>query len=110
MTKKKTKVGVSGKFGPRYGKTVRENVRKIEEKSKKKHKCPRCGKTGLKRKSYGIWECKCGAKFAGGAWVPQTELGRTASRIVAAGVEGKEAIEEIEALEKEDEEAEKGEE
>lgn len=53
------------KFGARYGKKVKDNWAKVEEKQRKKQKCPFCGKPGLKRLSKGIWKCpKCGRKFA----------------------------------------------
>ena len=82
-SKKTKKIGVAGKFGPRYGRKIRENVRKIEEKAKAKHKCPQCGKASFKRISTGVWECtKCKTKAAGGAYVPQTGLGKISQRAV----------------------------
>jgi len=82
-TTRKAKVGVAGRFGARYGRKIRENFRKIEEKVRAKQKCPQCGKAALKRVSNGIWECsKCGTKMAGGAYYPETGIGRISRRAV----------------------------
>ncbi len=65
MSSKSKKSKSSGRFGARYGKTVRAKLVKIEEKQRKKQKCPFCGKLGIKRLSKGIWQCKrCEKKFA----------------------------------------------
>jgi len=34
------KVGITGRFGPRYGRKAKRVVKKIEEQMKKKHNCP----------------------------------------------------------------------
>jgi len=72
-------VGPAGRFGARYGMGVRKRVTLIEVKQRGIHKCPSChSSVRLKRIAFGIWSCpKCGFTFAGGAWVPQTSLGRT---------------------------------
>ena len=72
-------VGIAGKYGARYGATLRKRVKLIEEKRRAPHRCPRCFTLGkVVRVSVGIWTCKkCGYTFAGGAWVPRTELGKT---------------------------------
>lgn len=72
-------VGPAGRFGARYGATIRKKVAAIERKMKGKHRCPRCQAVGtVRRLSVGIWYCeKCGYKFAGGAWLPKTEAGKT---------------------------------
>ena len=65
MTTKSKKSKSSGRFGARYGKTVRARVVQVEEKQRIKQKCPFCGKLGVKRVSKGIWKCsKCDKKFA----------------------------------------------
>ena len=65
MTKTK-KVRAAGRFGARYGRAVKVKLNTIEEKQRKKQKCPYCGKLGVKRLSKGIWHCrKCGKKFTG---------------------------------------------
>ena len=65
MTTKSKKSRSSGRFGARYGKTVKNRLVKVEDKQRKKQKCPFCNKLGAKRKSKGIWECtKCDKTFA----------------------------------------------
>lgn len=72
-------VGPAGRFGARYGATLRKKVALIEKKMKARHRCPRCESLGtVRRVSVGVWTCKkCGYTFAGGAYIPRTELGRT---------------------------------
>ena len=85
---KTKKVGIAGRFGPRYGVTIRNRWRDIMEKQKGPQKCPVCN-TKIKnmRKFVGIWECKkCGAKFTGGAWTNETTVGKEARRI-AIGIQ-----------------------
>ena len=78
---KKTKS--TARFGARYGKGIKEGVKKHE--GQKKFECPQCGKKSVKRTGYATWECsKCGAKFAGGTYKPQTEPGRIAARMIKA--------------------------
>jgi len=80
---KTKKVGSTGRYGARYGSTIRKRVRQIEEKSKATYKCPVCHMKTLKRVGLGIWECtKCGEKLAGGAWEPNTSAGRSIIRRV----------------------------
>ncbi|MBS3076183.1 50S ribosomal protein L37ae [Candidatus Pacearchaeota archaeon] len=65
MTTKTKKAKASGRFGARYGGTVRARLSKVEEKQRVKQKCPFCERPGAKRVSKGIWECsKCNKKFA----------------------------------------------
>ena len=76
----RTKItGISGRYGVRYGSTLRKKVKRIETRRRMPHRCPRCGTPGkLIRISVGIWKCKkCGYTFAGGAWIPRTALGKT---------------------------------
>lgn len=69
------KVGPTGRFGARYGATVRKRVKAIEEKLRQKHQCPYCKSYRVKRVSVGIWQCrKCGTVYAGGAYTPKTRL------------------------------------
>ncbi len=73
----------AGRFGPRYGRFIRKRVIEVEELQKAAHPCPRCDQVSVKRKGTGIWECrKCGFKFAGGAYVPQTPTFRIAQRSI----------------------------
>jgi len=65
MTSKSKKTKSAGRFGARYGKRPRTYLIAVEEKQRKKQKCPFCTKLGVKRLSKGIWKCKkCGKKFA----------------------------------------------
>lgn len=66
---KTKKIGHAGKFGVRYGKTIRERFNAVESKQKKKQMCPFCRKPKAKRTSKGIWGCAaCGKNFAGAAY------------------------------------------
>jgi len=68
MTKK---VGITGKYGPRYGTKTKKEVLDIESKIGKT--CPYCERSALKRIAAGIWYCKkCKTKFAGGAYFPKS--------------------------------------
>lgn len=77
------------RFGARYGRKLRERVKKIEKKMKQKHKCPQCGRKAVKRTSTSIWECsKCGTTFTGGAYVPETPTGKIVKRTIKRMGEG----------------------
>jgi len=70
----KTKVvGPTGRYGARYGMTVRRRALKILEKRYEKVGCPRCGKlVTMKRLSVGVWLCpSCSYKYAGPAHTPK---------------------------------------
>ena len=57
------------RFGARYGRSIRERLKKIERKQKAIYKCPYCQYKKVKRISAGIWECKkCSTKFAAKAY------------------------------------------
>lgn len=72
---KTKKVGLTGKFGTRYGRGVKVVFEKIERKQKATYVCPSCKKMSVKRVSAGIWQCKkCNTKFAGGAYSPTGEI------------------------------------
>lgn len=65
------KVGSAGRFGPRYGRKIRQKVADIEKKQKAWHKCPYCNKLKVKRAAIGIWVCRsCGSRFTGRAYMP----------------------------------------
>jgi large subunit ribosomal protein L37Ae len=73
MSRRTKKVGSSGKFGPRYGLSVKKQIRSVDQKRSAKYICPRCYKKNVKRVSSGIWECRsCSHKFVGGAYSPKT--------------------------------------
>ena len=69
-------VGIAGRFGARYGSTLRKRWKEVMEKRYAPHVCPFCGSIGtVRRITVGVWTCKkCGATWAGGAYVPRTEL------------------------------------
>ncbi len=78
---KTKKVGSTGRFGTRYGSTLRKRTLRLEKEMKIKHKCPACSHRRVKRESIGIWICGfCGHKFSGGAYAPETAPGKTSIR------------------------------
>ena len=44
MAKRTKKVGVTGKYGTRYGGAIRKIVKKFELQQHAKYQCPPCGK------------------------------------------------------------------
>gem|GEM_PF-327163 len=77
-------VGISGKFGPRYGSTLRKQYREIMEKRYAEHVCPFCGIAGkVTRISVGIWKCeKCGSVWAGGSYVPRSGMNKLFPKVL----------------------------
>ena len=65
--------GTAGRYGTKFGRTLREKVSNIEKKSRGKYKCPYCSKQNkVKRVAYGIWQCRsCEKKFIGKAYTPK---------------------------------------
>ena len=77
------KVGITGRFGARYGRKAKRSVKIIEENMKKNHVCPKCDRPYVKRQAAGKKKKKkCGAVFTGGAYVPQTPMARSAARSI----------------------------
>ncbi|KAI1334160.1 ribosomal protein L37ae [Xylariaceae sp. FL0016] len=73
MAARTKKVGVTGKYGTRYGASLRKQVKAMEITQHAKYTCTFCGKTSVKRHSVGIWNCKgCGKTIAGGAYTVAT--------------------------------------
>ena len=65
------KVGSTGRFGVRYGVTLKQKVLAIEKRKKVKHLCPSCTGLTVKRVAKGIWNCKkCNHTFTGKAYTP----------------------------------------
>lgn len=79
---KTKKVGMAGRFGPRYGSRVRNAWRGIMEKSKGVQRCPKCQTKSTNMRDFlGVWQCpKCGARWTGGAWESETERGKESIR------------------------------
>ena len=84
MARRTRSVGIAGRFGPRYGATLRKRWRDVMQRRYADHVCPFCGTRGhVKRLSVGLWTCtKCGAVWAGGAYVPRTGLNKQFPKIV----------------------------
>ncbi|KAG8852681.1 60S ribosomal protein L43 [Tulasnella sp. 330] len=62
MTKHTKKVGITGKYGTRYGASLRKQVKKDT----------------VKRTHVGIWHCRaCKKTIAGGAWTMSTTAAAT---------------------------------
>ncbi|KAK7514596.1 ribosomal protein L37ae [Phyllosticta citriasiana] len=81
MTKRTKKVGITGKYGTRYGASLRKQVKKpwmlmtsqMEVTQHARYTCTFCGKVTVKRHSVGIWNCKsCKKTIAGGAYTVST--------------------------------------
>merc|ERR1711936_74703 len=71
MSKRTKKVGITGKYGTRYGASLRKTVKKMEISQHSKYLCSFCGKDKMKRQAVGIWFChdkNCRIIVAGGAW------------------------------------------
>ena len=71
MAKRTKKVGITGKYGTRYGASLRKTVKKMEVSQHSKYTCTFCGKDKMKRSVVGIWKChdkNCRVVVAGGAW------------------------------------------
>jgi large subunit ribosomal protein L37Ae len=95
------KVGLTGRFGSRYGVGIRKRVLKTEKLQRKKHQCPVCEKINVKRTAAGIFECNsCGNKFAGGAFIPETLTGKLVKKMISQKKFSEQEFEVLEELEK----------
>ena len=73
MSKRTKKAGIVGKYGTRYGASLRKQIKKQEISQHAKYLCDFCGKFAVKRQAVGIWNCKdCGKQKAGGAYTLNT--------------------------------------
>ncbi|KAH0506658.1 60S ribosomal protein L37a [Microtus ochrogaster] len=71
--KRTKKVGIVGKYGTRYGASLRKMVKKIKISQHAKYTCSFCGKTKMKRQAVCIWHCGSYMKrVAGRAWTSNT--------------------------------------
>ncbi|KAG0203229.1 60S ribosomal protein L43 [Mortierella sp. NVP41] len=78
LAKRTKKVGVVGKYGIRYGASLRKQVKKMEITQHSKYTCTFCGRDAVKRQSVGIWKCRgCKKTMAGGAWTLSTTAAAT---------------------------------
>jgi large subunit ribosomal protein L37Ae len=63
------KVGMTGKYGARYGRKVKKKILSVETAKNRESACPACLDKGIKREASGVWVCKkCGLKVAGKAY------------------------------------------
>jgi len=78
MAKRTKKVGIVGKYGTRYGASLRKVVKKQEVSQHSKFFCDFCGKYSVKREAVGIWKCGgCNKTKAGGAYTLNTSAAVT---------------------------------
>jgi large subunit ribosomal protein L37Ae len=83
MDRRTAKVGLTGKYGTRYGAKLRKQAKAIEILQRTKYVCPFCGKNSMKRFAVGIWKCKaCRRTVAGGAWEFTTTAAVTAKTTI----------------------------
>jgi large subunit ribosomal protein L37Ae len=83
MERRTVKVGITGKYGTRYGAKLRKQAKAIEILQRTKYTCPFCGKKSIKRSAVGIWRCKaCRRCIAGGAWEFATSAALTAKTTI----------------------------
>eukprot|EP01105_Mastigella_eilhardi_P005816 TRINITY_DN17522_c0_g1_i1.p1 TRINITY_DN17522_c0_g1~~TRINITY_DN17522_c0_g1_i1.p1 ORF type:complete len:102 (+),score=18.96 TRINITY_DN17522_c0_g1_i1:26-307(+) len=79
MAKRTKKVGIVGKYGTRYGASLRKQVKKIEVAQHARYTCLFCGKDTVRRSAVGIWKCSaCRRTVAGGAFIFSTTAAATA--------------------------------
>jgi large subunit ribosomal protein L37Ae len=87
MSDQKGQTGSAGRFGARYGRVSRRRVAQIEAQMHDDHTCPECGADRVDRQGTGIWECsRCGYRFTGGTYRPETPGGRDVKRSIRAAV------------------------
>ncbi|CDO53482.1 similar to Saccharomyces cerevisiae YJR094W-A RPL43B Protein component of the large (60S) ribosomal subunit [Geotrichum candidum] len=78
MTKRTKKVGITGKYGVRYGSSLRRQCKKLESQQHARYLCPFCGKNAVKRSATGVWNCNsCSRGIAGGAYTLNTAAATT---------------------------------
>ncbi|KAK3403595.1 60S ribosomal protein L37a [Sordaria brevicollis] len=81
MAKHTVKVGISGKYGTRYGSSLRKQCKRLEVPQHARYPCTFCGRKTIKRVSFGIWKCHgqgCGKVMSGGAYMLATPAAVTA--------------------------------
>ncbi|AEO62653.1 60S ribosomal protein L43, partial [Thermothielavioides terrestris NRRL 8126] len=79
LTDNAAEVGISGKYGVRYGASIRKQLKRLEIRQHARYTCAFCGKFSVKRVSAGIWEChRCKKTMTGGAYQLSTLAGASA--------------------------------
>ena len=108
MENRTRKVGITGKYGTRYGQKLRKQVKAIEILQRVRWICPFCGKKSIKRQAAGIWRCRgCRRAIAGGAWELVTTAATTAKTTINRLKKNLESRKKPELEKEEDEEEEK---
>lgn len=83
MARRTKKVGITGKYGTRYGRAARKQLLTIEVQQRKLYNCPFCAKDKVQRQACGIWKCKaCDKVMAGGAYTLTTQPGNAIKQTV----------------------------
>ena len=73
MAKRTKKEGIVGKYGTRYGASLRKIAKKAEVSQHARYVCAFCGKSSVRRTATGIWKCRgCRKVIAGGAYIVAT--------------------------------------
>ena len=73
MAKGTKKVGITGRYGPRYGVKIRKQIKSISRHRAHAQRCPECQADAVKRVASGIWKCNhCNLKFAASAYSVRT--------------------------------------
>ncbi|WP_411021398.1 50S ribosomal protein L37Ae, partial [Salmonella sp. s37812] len=84
MGRRTKKVGITGKYGVRYGSSLRKVIKKIEITQHAKYTCSFCGKETTRRQVSGIWKCSaCKTISAGGAYTLHTPAAVTVRSTIA---------------------------
>lgn len=65
-------VGIAGRFGARYGASLRKKWKEVMERRYSLYQCPYCYNTvRFERIAFGIWKCpKCKTVWAGASYTP----------------------------------------
>lgn len=83
MSRGTKKLGITGKYGARYGSTLRKIMKTVEESQHRKYVCNACGKLSVRRSCVGLWKCRsCKHKFAGAAYSPISVAGSTFNALI----------------------------
>lgn len=91
VSKRTKKAGITGKYGVRYGSSLRKQVKKMEISQHSKYTCMFCGKDTVKRVNVGIWDCSgCKKQLAGGAYTMNTAQAATVRSTIRRLREGTE--------------------
>ena len=91
VSKRTKKAGITGKYGVRYGSSLRKQVKKMEISQHSKYTCMFCGKDTVKRVNVGIWNCSgCNKQLAGGAYTMNTAQAATVRSTIRRLREGTE--------------------